>query len=145
MCINPRKSAHPGHPPWGSEHGLYVVDVDAWGALMGREQSNPAGSHEAGGSQLSMGIPWTHRRYRRVPKRETGIARARTEGVTCLSVLFVLFVCTDIISWYISCIYHDISCIYHTSRIMSKSKLDTNTFLVSQHDMVSHPAGRITS
>ena len=59
-----------GHPPWGSEHGLYVVDVDAGGALMGREQSNPAGSHEAGGSQLSMGIPWTHRRCRRVPERE---------------------------------------------------------------------------
>ena len=26
-----------GHPPWGSEHGLYVVDVDAGGALKGRE------------------------------------------------------------------------------------------------------------
>ena len=24
-------------PPWGSEHGLYVVVVDAGGALMGRE------------------------------------------------------------------------------------------------------------
>ena len=26
-----------GHPPWGSEHGLYVVDVDAGGALERRE------------------------------------------------------------------------------------------------------------
>ena len=40
----PEREAGPaamGHPPWGSEHGLYVVDVDAWGALMGREQNNP--------------------------------------------------------------------------------------------------------
>ena len=58
----PEREAGPaamGHPPWGSEHGLYVVVVNAGGALMGREQSNPAGSHEAGGSLLSMGIPWT--------------------------------------------------------------------------------------
>ena len=26
-----------GHPPWGSEHGLYVVVVNAGGALKGRE------------------------------------------------------------------------------------------------------------
>ena len=62
-----------GHPPWGSEHGLYVVDVDAGGALMGREQSNPHMGHEAGGSQLSMGMPWTHRRWRRVPERKGGV------------------------------------------------------------------------
>ena len=36
----PEREAGPaamGHPPWGSEHGLYVVDVDAGGALIGRE------------------------------------------------------------------------------------------------------------
>ena len=36
----PEREAGPaamGHPPWGSEHGLYVVVVDAGGALMGRE------------------------------------------------------------------------------------------------------------
>ena len=26
-----------GHPPWGSEHGLHVVDVNAGGALERRE------------------------------------------------------------------------------------------------------------
>ena len=38
----PEREAGPaamGHPPWGSEHGLYVVVVDAGGALKGREQS----------------------------------------------------------------------------------------------------------
>ena len=36
----PEREAGPaamGHPPRGSEHGLYVVDVSAGGALMGRE------------------------------------------------------------------------------------------------------------
>ena len=36
----PEREAGPaamGHPPWGSEHGLYVVVVDAGGALTGRE------------------------------------------------------------------------------------------------------------
>ena len=36
----PEREAGPaamGHPPWGSEHGLYVVDVDAGGALKRRE------------------------------------------------------------------------------------------------------------
>ena len=36
----PEREAGPaamGHPPWGSEHGLYVVDVDAGGALERRE------------------------------------------------------------------------------------------------------------
>ena len=35
----PEREAGPaamGHPPWGSEHGLYVVVVDAGGALKGR-------------------------------------------------------------------------------------------------------------
>ena len=36
----PEREAGPaamGHPPWGSEHGLHVVDVNAGGALERRE------------------------------------------------------------------------------------------------------------
>ena len=36
----PEREAGPaamGHPPRGSEHGFYVVDVNAGGALTGRE------------------------------------------------------------------------------------------------------------
>ena len=62
-------------PPWGSEHGLYVVVVDAGGALMGGAgaAATTAGSHEAEGSRLSMGIPWTHRGWRRVPEKKGGV------------------------------------------------------------------------
>ena len=40
LVEEPEREAGPaamGHPPWGSEHGLYVVVVNAGGALMGRE------------------------------------------------------------------------------------------------------------
>ena len=65
-----------GHPPWGSEHGLHVVDVNAGGALERREPELQLPSRsglEAGGSQLSMGTPWTHRRWRRVPEKKGGV------------------------------------------------------------------------
>ena len=62
----PEREAGPaamGHPPWGSEHGLYVVVVDAGGALMhwAGAEATTAGSHEAGGSRPSMGMPWTRK------------------------------------------------------------------------------------
>ena len=61
-----------GHPPWGSEHGLYVVDVDAGGACAQEAgaAATTAMELEAGGSRLSMGMPWTHRRWRRVPEKK---------------------------------------------------------------------------
>jgi hypothetical protein len=40
LVEEPEREAGPaamGPPPWGSEHGLYVVVVNAGGALMGRE------------------------------------------------------------------------------------------------------------
>ena len=40
LVEEPEREAGPaamGPPPWGSEHGLYVVVVNAGGALKGRE------------------------------------------------------------------------------------------------------------
>jgi hypothetical protein len=48
------------------------------GGTQGAGAKQPAPIHGAGGSQLSMGIPWTHRRCRRVPERET-----RGEAMPC--------------------------------------------------------------
>ena len=62
----PEREAGPaamGHPPWGSEHGLYVVVVNAGGAPKGRERSNP---RRYMGLEVHTaehaGLPRTHRR-----------------------------------------------------------------------------------
>ena len=60
----PEREAGPaamGHPPWGSEHGLYVVVVDAGCTQGAGAEATTAMEHEAGGSQPSMGTPWTRK------------------------------------------------------------------------------------